>query len=216
MPLIRRTNDGRETLLDPGARVWGAAEAVQLNLVGTPVAMQPSEYIVSTVQQAEVGAIQRLEVRALHNGAQFALRLSWADPEVDRDVSEPGAFADGAAVMFPFGADAPLVTMGSPDQPVNQWHWRADQETPNNVTTAGLGTTYRTPTSRVEARASWQNGTWTVVLLRDLETDDPDHHAPLRADRPLKAAFCVWQGAAQERAGLKAYSPAWTEFPWEG
>lgn len=215
MPIIRRTAIEKGALLDPHHEGWGDAEAVSVALQATPVVMQPSEYVQSTVRQEEVGAIKGLEVRALHDGAALYFRLSWEDAQADEDTSDPSAFADGAAIMFPFGPDAPLITMGSPAQPVNQWHWRADAATPFNVTTAGLGTAYRTPTSPLEAQGIWQARSWSVVFARPLQTDDPDHHVPFQLGSTIKAAFCAWEGAAKERAGLKAYSPQWTEFSWE-
>jgi DMSO reductase family type II enzyme heme b subunit len=215
MPTIKRAAVSKETLLDPKARVWREAEAVTLQLQPTPVGMQPSEYIRTTVEQASVGTVKQLEVRALHNGSELFVRLEWPDPDKDDDAPEPHLFADGAAVMFPFGEDAPLITMGSQAQPVNQWHWRADLEKPYNLTTAGLGTTYRTPESFIEAKAVWERGRWAVVLARAVETPDPDNHVPFRPGQAVKAAFCVWKGSQQERAGIKAYSPAWTEFTLE-
>lgn len=215
MPVIKRANADKTTLLDPTTDLWRNADGVQLSLQPTPVGMQPSEYITSTVKQADIGAIDQVEVRALTNGGQLFFRLAWEDSTQNADSDEANRFADGAAILFPFGDDAPIVSMGNEQQPVNQWHWRADFSTPFNVTTAGLGTTYRTPESFVEAQAHWQNGQWAVVLARPLETSDPDNHVPFSTDRPIKAAFCVWDGDNQERAGLKGYTPSWTEFSWE-
>lgn len=215
MPIIKRTTGAKDALLDPRHDVWEGAEATLLALQPTPVALQPSEYVQSTVQQEEVGAVKGLEVRALYDDLTLYFRLNWEDPRADEDTSDPSAFADGAAIMFPFGADAPLITMGSPAQPVNQWHWRADVAAPFNVTTAGLGTTYRTPASSLEAQGVWQAGRWFVVLARPLQTDDPDNQVPFQRGSTIKAAFCIWEGAARERAGLKAYSPQWTEFSLE-
>lgn len=215
MPVIKRANVDKSTLLDPNTSLWNEAEATTLNLQPTPVGMQPSEYITSTVKQSDIGAISRLEVRALTNGQELFLRLRWPDPTQNADSSEAHRFADGVAVLFPFGNDAPIVTMGSESLPVNQWHWRADFDEPFNVTTAGLGTTYRTADSFVEAQAQWEDGQWAVVLARPLETSDPDNHVPFSTDQPIKAAFCVWDGDGQERAGLKSYTPSWTEFNWE-
>jgi len=215
MPVIKRADADKATLLAPTAALWRQAQSASMSLQPTPVGMQPAEYITSTVKQSEVGAIAQVEVRALTNGAQLFFRLSWNDSTQNTDSDEANRFADGAAILFPFLDDAPIVTMGNEQQPVNQWHWRADFPTPLNVTTAGLGTTYRTPESFVEAQAQWANERWAVVLARALETSDPANHVPFSTDRPIKAAFCVWDGESQERAGLKGYTPSWTQFTWE-
>lgn len=216
MPIAKKTNEAKTALLNPKASAWNMAEVARIDLQPTPVGMQPSEYIQSTMAQAVAAAVKQLDVHALHNGAELFFRLAWEDAQRDIDVSDPSAFADGAAIIFPFGADAPLVTMGSLDQPVNQWHWRADLQKPYNVTTAGLGTTHRTPQSFVEASAVWENGKWALVFARPLQTNDPDNHVPFKVGQTIKVGFAIWEGFHRERAGLKSYSPDWTEFTLEG
>jgi len=215
MVQVKNANTSKENLMDVNNSAWSSAENVNIDLQPTPVTMQPSEYVQSTVKQENVGVIKKLEVRALHNGQTIFFQLRWADMQADISVEEPSDFSDGAAIMFPFKDDAPLIVMGKEDQPVNQWHWKADEPQPFNVTTAGLGTTYRTPESFVEVNSQWLNGAWAVVLARDLETSDPDNHVSFQVNQTLKAAFCIWEGSAKERAGVKSYSPAWTEFQLE-
>ena len=215
MPEVRRVNIDPEAIMDPDGNHWASADAIDISLQPTPVPMQPSEYIQSTLKQEDVGAVGAVNVRVLHDGNNLFLRLEWEDPTDNNDVSQPNLFADGAAVMFPFGEDAPLITMGNETAPVNQWHWQADLARPHNVTTAGLGTTYRTPQTFVESSAKWASQRWKVVLSRPLETADPDNHVLFQVGQPFKAAFCVWEGSNQERAGVKSFSVQWTEYSWE-
>lgn len=214
MPLVKRVA-GDAKLLDPTSAVWRESEAVKLRLIPAPVVIQPSEYIYATVSQRDIGAVKELKARALHDGASIYYRLEWPDPTEDSKVDDADRFADGAAIMFPFGNDAPLVTMGWAEQPVNQWHWRADLARPYNVTSAGLGTTYRTPESFIEATARREAGRWALVLARSLQTPDPDNHVQFPPGSAIKAAFCIWEGGNRERAGLKSYSPRWIEFTLE-
>lgn len=215
MPEVKRAALSKELIMSTEGDHWSGADAIEITLLPTPVLMQPSEYIQNTVQQGDVGAIKSVDVRAVHDDASLYLRLEWADPDRSDDVSQPNLFPDGIAVMFPFGDDAPLITMGVEGFPVNQWHWQAGLERPHNVTTAGLGTSYRTPESFIEAKDDWQNGRWVVVLTRPLETSDPDNHVGFQIGQPFKAAFCVWEGGNKERAGVKSYSVQWTEYSWE-
>jgi len=215
MPEVKRTDLPKDQVMMPDGAHWNSADKLDIQLQPTPVSMQPSEYIRSTLNQVDVGAIKSIQICALHDGSNMYLRLEWEDADKDDDVSQPNLFPDGAAVMFPFGADAPLITMGSESAPVNQWHWQAGLDQPYNVTTAGLATTYRTPESYVESQSLWADGRWKVVLSRPLQTGDSDNHVDFVVGQPFKAGFCVWEGSNSERAGVKAFTVQWTEFSWE-
>lgn len=73
------------------------------------------------------GSIAEINVRALHNGEDLALRLEWEDETADREVGT-STFRDAVAVGFPAGQSATLPSpfMGDPNHPVNIWQWTAD------------------------------------------------------------------------------------------
>jgi DMSO reductase family type II enzyme heme b subunit len=68
-----------------------------------------------------------VEVRSLHNGAEIAFRLEWADALVN-DLPGPGRFLDGCAIQLPVRIEAnpPDPQMGAQGQPVEITFWRAD------------------------------------------------------------------------------------------
>lgn len=213
---IPRTATATSELGQLDARIWQQAPGRRISLIGTPVALQPSAYINDVWRDKPVGRIKAVDFSALHNGEVLALRLSWAAPQPTAAITDNDRFADGAAVMFPVGEDAPLVTMGSPEQPVNAWHWRADrpQKALSNVA-HGLGSTRITPGVEILTRAQHGQGRWQVIFLRrlGLAEDQPANGvARLEAGGRSKIAFAVWDGSAGERAGLKAFSPAWLDF----
>ncbi len=107
-------------------------------------------------------------------------------------------------MLFPAdGREAEFDTMGSPEHPVQGWHWRAGTDLPFVVTATGIGTVERAKEHPVQVRSRWSEGRWQVVLAGPLGAGG----MPLRKGSGLPVAFAVWSGAARERAGLKSYSP---------
>ncbi|WP_160329886.1 ethylbenzene dehydrogenase-related protein [Sterolibacterium denitrificans] len=197
------------------ARIWQHAPSRRIRLIGTPVALQPSAYITDVWRDKSVGRIEAVDFSALHNGEAIALRLSWAAPRPTATLTDNDSFADGAAVMFPIGEDAPLVTMGSPEQPVNAWHWRADRpQTAHSNVASGLGSTRVSPGVEILTRAQHSRGRWHLIFLRRLGIADDKQASSvtrLEAGGRNRIAFAVWDGSAGERAGLKAFSPEWLD-----
>lgn len=200
-------------LARPDAGIWRQAASSRIPLVGTPIQMQPTDFIKTTFARQKIGKISEIQFSALHNGEVIALRLEWADPDQDADTDDNDHFPDGAAVMFPFKDDAPLITMGSKEQPVNAWHWRADRdgEARNNVA-AGFGSSRVTRGAEIVASAQYCEGRWRVVFLRQLQREGIDTTVQFGAGQTIKIAFAVWEGSNGERAGLKAFSPQWYEL----
>lgn len=208
-----------EDLANPGAAVWRKATGERIALIGTPLALQPSPFIVNTWRNRPVGRIAAVEFSALHTDEVLALRLVWAAPHPTAAIDDNDRFPDGAAVIFPVRGDAPLATMGSPEQPVDAWHWRADRpgKARSNVAT-GLGTTRVNRTMDIAANAEHRDGHWRVVFVRRLISNAPDASANAAsavqfiAGRPARIAFAVWDGGNGERGGLKAFSPDWRDI----
>lgn len=174
----------------------------------TPIGSQPTMYVINAWKERPYGLVRELRVSAAHNGEALFFRLSWRDETRDDNFRDTDRFADGAAVLLPIGADAPLQTMGSPQQPVNAWYWRPDLETPINVTASGLGTTVRDGSGALSAAGSYSGDGWQVVLSRPF-TIPGGRVVILQPGRTHKVGFAVWQGSNQERAGIKAATLEW-------
>jgi hypothetical protein len=103
--------------LDPDDAAW--ADATPANVVLGPQAMQAP---------TGGGQVSQVEVRALHSGGEFAVRLTWKNPTTDVLVGVKH-FRDAAAVMFPLSASPlPSPLMGQAGSPVLIWQWKADWE----------------------------------------------------------------------------------------
>ena len=207
---VKKVAAKQENLLEPTAPQWASAEQVHIALMPTPLGSQPSPYIRAAWQDRPYGKIRSVKAAALHNGAEIFFRLEWSDPEKNEVVTD-SAFPDGAALLFPMGSDAPILTMGDKARPVNAWHWRADLagQGRNNVA-HGLGTTVLSEKSHITCRASWNNGAWHVVICRPLSIPDQATEAvQLKPGQITHFGVAVWQGQNGERAGIKAFSPSW-------
>jgi DMSO reductase family type II enzyme heme b subunit len=211
--LSKRVRADSKQLLEPSNPAWRLARASRVILSPTPLEMQPTDYVRVSWTSRPYGKASSMRVSSLHNGDQIFFRLVWQDDSSDRKIADIDQFVDAAAVLFPIAEDAPLFGMGSKDKPVNAWFWRADWEQPKNVAAEGMGSTQRRDDPALASSARHQRGRWDVIIARSLNgKGSPVGTVALRPGASTKIAFAVWQGANQERAGIKAFSPDWQEL----
>ena len=103
--------------IDPGDAAWQQAPEHLAKLLPQDL-VEPRLLTPSTPE---------VRVRALANGSEIALRLEWADAEVN-DTPGPGAFLDGCAIQLPrtIEASPPDPQMGQAGRAVEIAFWRAD------------------------------------------------------------------------------------------
>ena len=104
--IIRKTKD---LPADPWAASWKRVSGVVMPLS-----------VVSTVNPIQ----QNVQVKAVTDGQQVAIRLEWADDSEEAQTMRPQDFADAAAIQMAAGVTN--ACMGQLDAPVNIWHWKAD------------------------------------------------------------------------------------------
>jgi DMSO reductase family type II enzyme heme b subunit len=200
----RSVSASLEAMLSPTSEHWESAEAVTVSLEPTPLDRQPSAYVRTAWKERRRGDIREVEVSALRGSDSLAFRLEWAVPRPQRRISDINVYADACAVLLPLdGKHLEHDTMGSPEHPVQAWHWRAGTEQPFEITATGIGTVERARSHQVVGSSRWDDGRWQVVLARPLDADG----VKLGRTARIPVAFAVWSGAAGERAGLKAYTP---------
>jgi DMSO reductase family type II enzyme heme b subunit len=211
MVRVRRVSPS-DRWTDSASSEWGSTRAEEMNLEPTPITSQPSLYVQAKFRDQPYGETTPLSVTAVHSGDDIYVRLSWEDETNDTAISDTNKFPDAAAVLFPVFADAPLTSMGSPDQPVQAWLWRADAESPLVVDATGFGLTQRATDSVLRASALYERNRWSVVISRPLAGATV---RGLRLGHTGKVAFAVWQGSNQERAGIKAATLEWQSLEIE-
>jgi len=177
-----------------------------------------------------------LTVRSLHNGTEIAFLLEWQD-NTKNDRLTPGTFRDGVAIGLPLGDAPAFFCMGQLDHYINIWHWKADWQSdidrrasktsekardgvrtfeviPRRVSSVedliggGFSTlTTKDKQGRVQGKAAWKDGVWSVVMHRPLVSEEPENEAKLIPGRVQTVSFAVWNGENKERNGQKAVAP---------
>lgn len=214
MVKVRRVSTPDDALLNPAAPEWKNGDVSEIKLDATPIIAQPSKYIQEKWKAAEYGQTPHLSVRSVHDGERLYFHLSWPDDSENAGVRDTDQFVDAVAILFPVNDDAPLQSMGSPQAPVNAWYWRPDSEHPLSITAQGTGTTRRNVDADLRSSSSYMHGAWNVVIRRTLATPTKEY-VQLSTGTTGKVAFAVWQGANQERGGLKAVTLEWEKLEIE-
>lgn len=211
----KRVSLSTDALLDPQAGIWSSAEVARIELIGTPSVMQPTEAVRNTWEGKSTGTVEQLSVAAVHNGQVLALCLEWQDSTENRQLLDNTSFSDAAAIAFPLGDDA-SIAMGSPDQPVNLWYWRADENgRGRHLSAKGIGFGFASETldtENVRGNGLWHEGTWRVVMARALALGAQRHAVRLTPGGGTKVGFAVWDGDHRERGGIKAFSAGWADL----
>jgi DMSO reductase family type II enzyme heme b subunit len=207
-----------EAMLDPDARPWSAGSSDNIKLIGTPAGMQPTAAIRNAYTGKQIGMVQGVKVSAIHNGQDLAFRLEWEDATQNDEIGDTTSFPDAAAIVLPSVPNAPVITMGAPDQAVNAWYWRADEKEGygRQVIAEGLGSSRTIDREIVRTRGSWKDGRWQVVIARPLKIQSPDPVAQIQPGEITGFGVAIWEGSAGERAGIKAFSGNWIELALDG
>ena len=203
-------NTELNALLDPDNRAWQSHAPEAVTMMGTPAGLQPTAAIQVSWMGKKIGVVDRVEVTALHNGDELAIRLEWADASENGDMTDTDSFPDAAAILLPVVPEAPIITMGAPGQPVNGWYWRADApRKARQVTAEGLGTSHTFDQTLIHGRGSWKEGRWQVVLARSLRIKSETPVAQLEPGSETGFGIAIWEGSNSERAGIKSFSGNW-------
>lgn len=202
-------------LLDPAAAYWQKASPATARMVPAPLGMvaEISPYLAA--QPMDYGRIDRVELRALHNGEVLSIRLSWESLRNDR-LKDLDSFVDAVAVLFPLAGATTAVTMGRPGAPVNAWYWKANHAAePYEVMAEGWGSSERRPgkASGLAAGSVHADGHWHVVLQRALSAGPG--YVEFTPGQPSGIAIAVWNGTDRERSGRKSFSGEFTTFEIE-
>ena len=72
-------------------------------------------------------SIKSVKISAVQNESEIALLLEWKDTTLENKIEVSATHTDQAAIMFPLhpGKEVPSITMGSENEIVNIWQWRA-------------------------------------------------------------------------------------------
>ncbi len=88
----------------------------------------PSTYVPLMPLWWRAERIEGCFVKAVHNGKEISIRLSWVDDTRNISAIRHQEFRDGAAIQFSTEKDPPFFGMGAAKEFVNIWHWKSDWE----------------------------------------------------------------------------------------
>lgn len=155
-----------------------------------------------------------ITVRALYDDETIALHLEWDDrtQSIPGDVgaaalAEGELFVDAVEVQFPQALTAtmekPYFLMGDAVNPVTLWRWSsATADTPETAVTIdarGIADQkVRDGDSGLDATGSYRDGTWRVVMRRQLAGDDAGQSLGFEIGQLVPVAFFAWDGSNGE------------------
>ena len=204
----------------------GTTTALDLAQEATLFAGAPKAYFPIVGQLIEQGrsfypGVDGLEVQAMYNRNEIALRLSWHDMTAEREGKNhpampvplapdtvTGAYSDAVALMVPAeaaeGQEKPYFMFGDAKRAMSIWF--ADLATDTAAVLVGKGSGNITEADEViESRARYEDGAWTVVMKGPRQLQSGLHFAEA-AFTPV--TFSVWDGLSGERGNRRGIS-AW-------
>jgi mono/diheme cytochrome c family protein len=115
---------------------------------------------------------EEVEVRAVHDGTEIALLMTWQDLTDDHTAIRPQDFRDAAAVELAPAGDPPFFAMGAVGEHVDIWMWKSERQADLEIAFQDLEAMY--PNAGID---SYPN------LLRD-QVEQPGRHALTMASDP--------------------------------
>ena len=155
-----------------------------------------------------------ISVRSLYDGTRIAIHLEWDD----RTKSIPGDAGaakiadetlsqDAIAVQWPRaipeGMEKPYFLMGNAAKPVNLWRWSSGTtdlpQSAGILDARGISDQQdRDESGTLAATSSYRDGTWRVVMTRDLQTASPETDLQFEEGKFVPISFFAWDGSNSE------------------
>lgn len=167
-----------------------------------------------------------ITVRAMYNDKTVAMLLEWDDrtksipgDESAEKLADAPIAEDGVAVQLPVvipkEMQKPYFGMGDAANPVNIWHWKSGTkdaaETVALMNSKGFKEIEKRDAASVglQAKASYVDGTWRVLMYRPLTTAAPEKDIQFAEGRFIPVAFAAWDGSNNSEKGSKHTMTTW-------
>jgi len=167
-----------------------------------------------------------ITVRALYNDKAIAMLLEWDDrtrsipgDETAEKLADAPIAEDGVAVQLPVTIpkemQKPYFGMGDAARPVNIWHWKSGAkdaaESINLLNSRGFKEIEKRDAvvAGLNAKASYSDGTWKVLITRPLTTSSPEKDVQFTEGKFIPVAFAAWDGSNNGEKGSKHTMTTW-------
>jgi len=109
--------------LSPDARFWNSPSAPK------KISLELGPQMITNPKWPDP-SVKEVNLSAVRNGSDIVFLLEWEDATKDNSYGHSDRYTDQAAIMFPLQptAEAPAITMGSENEAVNIWQWKAAWE----------------------------------------------------------------------------------------
>ena len=118
-------------------------------------------------------------------------------------------FSDAFAVQFPVRLEdvRPYFLSGDSQQPVNLWSFDAGKGLSEQNARGMARVEEQPPQSQdLAGGGSWEEGRWTLLFRRALDTRDTDRDVQFRAEYFIPIAFFAWDGHDGQSGGVRSIS----------
>lgn len=128
-------------------------------------------------------------------------KASWQTDIDEGFVTVEDAYPNTQVDFYPFEDEAEFY----PPRAAGNVAARADRTTAaDNLLAGSFGTLAAAEDQIVAGRGEWEDDRWRVVFVRDLATDG--EYTQFSEDASTSVAFAVWNGADNQRDGMKSVS----------
>lgn len=166
-----------------------------------------------------------ITLRAIYNDKTVAMLLEWDDrtrsipgDELAEKIGDLPISEDGVSVQLPIviptEMEKPYFGMGDASHPVNIWHWKSGTtKAPETIAMAnarGFSEIEKRDVgdTGLQAKSSYDNGTWRVLITRSLTTVDTENDLQFVEGKFIPIAFAAWDGSNSE-SGSKHTMTTW-------
>jgi len=190
----------------PGDAFWQSQASFYYPLVGQ-VILEPRLF---------TPTVDGVQVQAVYNDRELALRLVWDDPTESKADAEHGTFEDAVGIEFPVqsptGTKRPFFLMGDQELAVQLFRWGSSSGM-RELNGNGLDKLQPQPETSQDTTAvsEFKNGQYQVVMKRPLRTANPSQDIQFESGRFIPMAFFVWDGSNGEAGGKMALT-SWYYF----
>ena len=167
-----------------------------------------------------------ITARAMYNDKMIAMLLEWDDRTrsipgdddaaklADAPIAEDGV-AVQLPVVIPTAMAKPYFGMGDASNTVNIWHWKSGSrdapETVSLMNSKGFKDIEKRDVAEVglTAKSSYNDGTWRVLITRQLATGAADKDVQLAEGKFIPVAFATWDGSNNSEKGSRHTMTTW-------
>ena len=212
--LLVASSTTAEPPVDPRDPFWADQPSIELPVTGQAL----------VAPRHENHVVDRAELQAATGGGRFAVRITWNDRTESRTVREAkppagdepwlparalwrgtGKGPDGLVVQIPRREPdhpvKPHFYRGGPAGGVVLWGWHAATDASTELDSAGWAALPRPQPDdgqELSSASHFEDGRWSVVISRPLETTDAGVDLQLRDGMLVPVALQLWDGGLGE------------------